>query len=401
MADVFISKSTKDDELALSICDILEQNGIDCWISNRDLKTAPGSLYAIDIVNAILESKAVLLILSHNSNKSRHVINEVSTACDNGKKVFALQIDDVVPAKEFDYYLSQEQRIIDEQIPMTGDFRRIVLPIAEYLDVVADTSCSRFVDEEYIKKANFKKIQKETLEKRQSYSMSIAYGNENEYDNSHFYETIVRLDVVDNKKNTWSSYRFLTIRNDTNMYTNHIVHKECGEDKAHFKDMRIRAFYDDPGGERLSVESMTHIQPNSQQVFKINFKSPLKPGESVTIFYRLDWPNEPSSYYKEELSQSISLSRYKKGVGSIVFGVFEPYEIISSHMVEVSKLNEMVPSNLEYQLISIKEEPLLKPLHEKYYMGVKYTIEDPNSILYQVLYTINQEDSEEDEEDFF
>lgn len=401
MADVFISKSTKDDELALSICDILEQNGVDCWISNRDLKTTPGNLYAIDIVNAILESKAVLLILTHNSNKSRHVINEISTACDNGKKVFVLQIDDVIPAKEFDYYLSQEQRIIDKRITKTGDFSRVVLPIAEYLDVVADNSCSKYVDEEYIKKTNFKKIQKETLEKRQSYSMSIAYGNENEYDVSHFYELIIRFDVVDNKKNTWSSYRFLTIRNDTDQYTNHIVHKECGEDKAHFKDMRIRAFCNEPGGERLSVESMTQIQPNSQQVFKINFKTPLKPGGRITVFYRLDWPNEPSSYYKEELSQSISLSRYKKGVEKIVFGVFEPYEIISSHMVEVSKLNEMVPSNIEYQLINIKDEPLLKPLHEKYYMGVKYTIEEPNSILYQVLYTINQEDSDEEEEDFF
>lgn len=86
MADIFISKSTRDDELALSICDILEQNGVDCWISNRDLKTTPRKLYAIDIVNAILVLKAVLLILSYNSNKSRHVINEINTACDNGKK---------------------------------------------------------------------------------------------------------------------------------------------------------------------------------------------------------------------------------------------------------------------------------------------------------------------------
>lgn len=139
----------------------------------------------------------------------------------------------------------------------------------------------------------------------------------------------------------------LTIRNDSDQYTNHIVHKECGEDKVHFKDMRIRAFCNGPGSEQLSIKSMTQIQPNSQQIFMINFKVPLKPGEKLTVFYRLDWPNEPSSYYKKELSQSISLSRCKKGVKRIVFGVFEPYEIISSHMVEVSKLNEMVPSNSE------------------------------------------------------
>lgn len=114
--------------------------------------------------------------------------------------MFILQIDDIIPAKEFDYYLSQEQRITDNRIIQIGDFRQIILPIAEYLDAVADNSCSKYADGEYIKKANFKKIQKETLEKRQSYSMCIAYGNENEYDDSHFYETIIRLDVVDNKK---------------------------------------------------------------------------------------------------------------------------------------------------------------------------------------------------------
>lgn len=33
-------------------------------------------------------------------------------------------------------------------------------------------------------------------------------------------------------------------------------------------------------------------------------------------------------------------------------------------------------------------------------MGVKYIIEEPNLILYQILYTIDQEDLD-DEEDFF
>lgn len=54
------------------------------------------------------------------------------------------------------------------------------------------------------KKIEFLKNCYANMKKRQSYSMSIAYGNENEYDVSHFYELIIRFDVVDNKKNTWS-----------------------------------------------------------------------------------------------------------------------------------------------------------------------------------------------------
>jgi len=400
MADVFISKSTKDDALALSIFDVLEKNGINCWISNRDLTTKPTDLYARDIVDAILEAKVVLLLLSVNSNKSRHVMNEVSTACDHGKKVFVLQIDDIVPAKEFDYYLSQEQRIIDTDIRSSGDYSRIARELLQYLSLSDKIKNGNFIDQEFIRKANFRKLKKETQEKRLSYSMSIADGDKTEYDSVHYYEKIVRLDVVDNKKNLWSSYRFLTIRNDSDFYTNHIIHKECGEDKARFADMRVRAFLGGIGGERLSVESLTKIQPNLVQVFKIHLKKPLQPGESVTVFYRLDWPNEPSSYYKEELSQSISLSRYKKGVGYLEFGVYEPYDILSSYLMEVSEMNERFPSNSPYSMLNIDDEAYLTPLHGKEYRGIKFIIEKPSSILYQILYKVDYKE-DVDDEDFF
>lgn len=399
MADVFISKSTRDDEIALSICDVLEKSGIDCWISNRDLNTKMGNLYANDIVDAILESKVLLLILSKNSNRSRHVINEVSTACDNQIKVFAFQIDDVIPNKTFDYYLSQEQRIIDEDALKTGNYYRLVKELTDYFGIMAISA--DFVDDEYVRKANFRKLKSETIEKRQSYSMSIAYGTEQEYDSYHLYESIERFDIVDDFKNTWSSYRFLTIRNESDVYTNHIIHKECGENKVSFTNMRIRAYIGQVGGERLSVESLTTIQPNAQQLFKINFKQPLKPGESITIFYRLDWPNEPGAYYMEELSQSISLIRYKKGVGKIVFGIYEPNGIISSHLLEVSRMNETKPSNYDCEQIKIENDIRLSPLHGKGYQGLKYVIDKPNAILYQILYKVQNIENNDNEDDIF
>jgi hypothetical protein len=327
-------------------------------------------------------------------------MNEVSTACDHGKKVFVLQIDDVVPAKEFDYYLSQEQRIVNTEIRNTGDYACIAQELLKYFNLHEKIKNGNFTDQEFIRKANYRKLKKETQEKRLSYSMSIADGEDIEYDSVHYYEKITRLDVVDNKKNQWSSYRFLTIRNDSDVFTNHIIHKECGEDKARFVDMRVRAFSGGIEGERLSVESLTKIQPNLIQIFKINLKKPLRPGDKITIFYRLDWPNEPSSYYKEELSQSISLSRYKKGVGSLDFGVFEPYDILSSHMMEVSPMNERFPSSVPCTMLRIDDEELLKPLHGKDYYGVKYCVESPSSILYQILYKVEYK-NEEEEEDFF
>lgn len=401
MTDIFISKSTKDDKLALSIFDILEENGIDCWIANRDLHTSLGDMYAEDLYKAILNSKALLLLLSSNSNMSEHVLNEVSTACDHRIPVFVLQIEEVDVNMALSYYLSKGQWIIDYDVPKTGNYEKITKQLLIFLKYKNRIDSGHFSDTEYIRKRNFKQLQRETQEKRQSYIMSIADGDEREYDNHHFYERIIRIDIVDSKKNSWSSYRFLTIKNESDVYTNHLIHKECGEDKANFKSMRIRARMDGIHGEKLSIESLTPIQPNLQQVFRINFRAPLKPGDNMTIFYRLDWPNEPSSYYKNELSQSISLSRYRKGIGNLVFGVFEPYSFISSSMREVNKMNEQLDSNVAPEILTIQDEPLLEPLHEQMLNGVKYNIKHPSSILYQILYKLENADEFEDDDDFF
>lgn len=401
MADIFISKSTKDDSFALSLFDILEENGIDCWIANRDLHTSIGNLYAEDLYKAILSSKALLLILSKKSNQSEHVLNEVSTACDHRIPVFVYQIEDVEPNMALQYYLSKTQWLIDFDVQKTGNYEKIARQLFTFLKYKEKIESGHFIDTDFIRKRNYKQLRKETQEKRLSYTMSIAEGAEKEYDRNHYYEKIIRLDIVDDKRNLWSSYRFLTIKNVSDIYTNHLVHKECGDNKVHYRAMRIRARKDGISGERLNVESMTSIQPNLQQVFRINFKTPLKPGEYTTIFYRLDWPNEPSSYYKNELSQSISLSRYKRGVRCLIFGVFEPFKIIASSMNEVNNMNEQRPSNIFPQMLTIQEENMLTPLHTQELFGVKYTIESPSSILYQILYKVEDLETENDEDDFF
>ena len=114
MSDIFISKSTRDNSLALSLYDVMEENGIDCWIADRDLETKAADLYADDIVAAIHASKALLLILSKNSYTSKHVLNEISCACDNGIPVYVFQIEEMeVNSPIFSYYLNKGQRVID------------------------------------------------------------------------------------------------------------------------------------------------------------------------------------------------------------------------------------------------------------------------------------------------
>ena len=69
-------------------------------------------------------------------------------------------------------------------------------------------------------------------------------------------------------------------------------------------------------------------------------------------------------------------------------------------MHEVNKMNEQLNSNVSPLILSIQEEDMLPPLHTQTLYGVKYSVNDPTSILYQILYKVkNIEDMNDD--DFF
>ena len=401
MVDVFISKSSKDDAFVNSLCQKIEENGISCWISHRDLSTHASEHYGSDIVEAIEDSRALLFVLSRNSNRSEHCMRELSSACDLKKKVYVYQVEEVEPNKSLEYYLSQDQWLVDFEVLKTGNYERIIREVALFLEKKVGNNADSFIDREYQKQENLKQLHKRTWQKRQSYVLSIVDETESEIDKNHLYGHIIRMDVVDSELNKWTSYRQLTIKNMSDSPTTYIVHRECGECKADFKEMKIYAKLGGVSGDKLKVESLTDIQPNVKQVFRIIFPSALDPGEEITIFYRLGWPNEPSAYYMKELTQSISLSRYMKGVGKLTFEVFEPYKILSSTLGEVDDMNIEKTTDIKPEMIDITEEPLLSPLHGETYHGVRYVINEPNAKLYQIRYIKEDNYNPEDDEDFF
>ena len=66
--DIFISYSSKDRDTAFSICNMLENNNLLCWIAPRNV--TGGKSYAREIIEAINKSTVVLFIFSDNSNKT-------------------------------------------------------------------------------------------------------------------------------------------------------------------------------------------------------------------------------------------------------------------------------------------------------------------------------------------
>ena len=104
--DVFVSYSVKDKTTADAICASLEANGIRVWIAPRDVM--PGSDWGESIIEAIEQSKVMILVFSANSNASPQIKREIERAVNKGVTVVPFRIDDVLPSKTLEYFISTQ-----------------------------------------------------------------------------------------------------------------------------------------------------------------------------------------------------------------------------------------------------------------------------------------------------
>lgn len=106
---VFISYSSKDYETAQQTKEILEKNGIPCWMAPQSIPG--GSSYAEEIPEAISKCSALLLLLSQSSQLSVWVPKEVGLAISAGKITIPFHIDDSRMSDVFNFLLQDNQRI--------------------------------------------------------------------------------------------------------------------------------------------------------------------------------------------------------------------------------------------------------------------------------------------------
>ncbi len=102
--DVFISYSAKDKASADAVCAVLERNRIRCWIAPRDI--VPGAEWGPSIIRGISGAKALVLVLSASSNKSRPVVREAERALNRGLPIIPFRIEEVQPSEELEFFVS-------------------------------------------------------------------------------------------------------------------------------------------------------------------------------------------------------------------------------------------------------------------------------------------------------
>lgn len=99
---VFISHSSKDRGAAYLLMEAIERRGYPCWISSRDVR----GNYQAEIVKAITNCPAMILLFSQNANQSDEILKEISLASKNRKVVIPVRIEDVLPTGAMEYELT-------------------------------------------------------------------------------------------------------------------------------------------------------------------------------------------------------------------------------------------------------------------------------------------------------
>jgi hypothetical protein len=104
--EVFVSYSHPDRDCAFDIVAWLEARNIGVWIAPRDL--SPTADWAAEVIEAISAARIMVLVFSSNTNESVQVRREVERAVHKGLIVLPFRIEDVLPIKSLEYFLSSQ-----------------------------------------------------------------------------------------------------------------------------------------------------------------------------------------------------------------------------------------------------------------------------------------------------
>jgi len=127
--DLFVSYSQPDREAAFALVQRVEARGISVWIAPRDV--SPAADWAAEIIDAISHARLMVLIFSGSSNDSGQVRREVERAVHKQLPILPFRIEDVLPSKSLEYFLSAQHWMDAFPSPLEPHIDRL----CDYLDV--------------------------------------------------------------------------------------------------------------------------------------------------------------------------------------------------------------------------------------------------------------------------
>lgn len=138
--EVFVSYSQADRECAFQLVSQLEARGIGVWVAPRDI--SPATDWAEAIIEAISGARLMVLVFSAACNASPQVRREVERAVHREIPVLPFRIEDVLPARSLEYFLSTPHWLDAFPPPREPHFARLSAHIQGLLSSVSPTVAS-------------------------------------------------------------------------------------------------------------------------------------------------------------------------------------------------------------------------------------------------------------------
>jgi hypothetical protein len=121
--DIFVSYSQPDRDCAYQLTHHLEAQGFSVWIAPRDV--SPAAEWAAEIIDAISAARVMVLVFSASSNGSPQVRREVERAVSKDLRILPFRLEDVLPSKSLEYFLSSQHWLDGFPSPREPHYERL------------------------------------------------------------------------------------------------------------------------------------------------------------------------------------------------------------------------------------------------------------------------------------
>ena len=135
--DVFVSYSVPDRDCAFEVVNRLEAHGLSVWIAPRDI--SPAAEWAEEIIDAISAARLMVLVFSSHSNASPQVRREVERAVHKQVPVLPFRLEDIVPSKSLEYFLSSQHWLDGFAGPREAQYERLCAHVVARLNATAES----------------------------------------------------------------------------------------------------------------------------------------------------------------------------------------------------------------------------------------------------------------------
>jgi TIR domain len=122
-SQIFVSYSQPDRQCAFELVAQVEAAGLRCWIAPRDI--SPAADWAAEIMDAISQARVMVLVFSASSNVSPQVRREVERAVHKQLPILPFRIEDVLPSKSLEYFLSSQHWLDAFALPREAHYGRL------------------------------------------------------------------------------------------------------------------------------------------------------------------------------------------------------------------------------------------------------------------------------------